>query len=286
MALIIAIVALIGISAASTVTLTGTCYASLINQTNNYLQFNLTNSGNGTASNLVIEPVIDGASPTNATISLSLVAPGTTYPEKVYLNNFGIPGSYVERFVVSYSQGSASYITIFPCLVDIGQSAQSLLGITSITKSGNHISANISNIADYPITANVVVFSPPSFSISQPFKNVTVNQYSLTNVSFSFGSPKYTNAQFPIVIAVSYLKDGVHYATLGVATITFGSGSGSQILSLGNNLILIVVGIVVIVILALIIFSAVRNKGGRKEGKSHGTGNKGEADAAPQPDQN
>ncbi len=268
LAFIIALMMLVGISAASTVTLTGTCYAGLINQSNNYMQFNLTNSGNGTASSLLIEPVIDGASAINATISIPFVAPGSTYPERIYLDDFGLPGSYVERFVVSYSQGSASYITIFPCLVDMGQSAHSLLGITAITKTGNMIHVNISNIADYPINANVVVFSPPSFSISHPFENITVNQYSLTNISFSFASPQYTNSQFPIAIAVSYIRNNVHYATLGVATIAFGAGSSSLLLSLGNNIIILVVAIIVVIIVALIIVSLMRNRrhGGRKGG--------------------
>src|ERR1700733_1000124 len=100
---ILPILLLLSIAGASTVTLTGSCYATIINQTNNYIQFNITNSGNGTATNLIIEPVVSGASLVNSTpITIPLVAPNGAYPQKIYLDNFTIPGSYVEQFIVKY----------------------------------------------------------------------------------------------------------------------------------------------------------------------------------------
>ncbi len=174
---------LFGIAGASTVTLTGSCYSRTVNQTNNFIEFNITNSGNGTATNLLIAPVIDGATTNTTSLLIPLVAPGGFYPEKIYLSNFTTPGSYVERFIVRYSQGSSTFITIFPCLVNLGQNAQSLLGITGFSQSNGNIRINISNIADYPISAEVNVYAPPEFTINSPSRNITINKYSLTNVA-------------------------------------------------------------------------------------------------------
>lgn len=260
LAILFSVLMLIGIAGASTVTLTGSCYSRTINQTNNYILFNITNSGNGTATNMVLEPIIQGASTANSGLSIPLVAPSGSYSEKVYLSNFSVPGSYVERFIASYSQGSSTFITIFPCLANIGQQAQSLLGITSIGRSSNKILVNISNIADYQIGAQVAAYAPPEFNISPQTKNVTIKQYSLTNASFAFTAPSYTNAEFPVAIAVSYTKNGVHYASLGVTTISFGNGQSAQLLNLGGNLILVAIGVVIAIILILIILSVSINR--------------------------
>jgi hypothetical protein len=247
---------LFGIVSASTVTLTGSCYGQLVNQTNNYIIFNLTNSGNGSATNFVLEPILQGASTQNKSITIPVVAPSGSYSEKIYLSNFTLPGSYVERFVASYSQGSSTFITLFPCLVDINQQAQSLLGITNIGKASGSIYANISNIADYPINAQVVAYAPPAFTVKSPSQNVTIKQYSLTNVSFAYTAPAYTNAEFPITVAVSYVLDNVHYAALSVTTISFGGGTSTG--GLGGNTVLIGIGIVIAIMLILIVISIVK----------------------------
>lgn len=256
---LLSVIMLLGIAGASTVTLTGSCYSKIINQTNNYIQFNLTNSGNGSATNLLLEPIIQGATPINESVSIPLVAPSGFYPERIYLTNFSSPGSYVERFVARYSQGSSTFITIFPCLVNIGQSAQSLLGITSVNRHNSDILVNISNIADYPISAQVAAYAPPEFTITPSSKNTTVNQYALTNVSFALTTPQYTNAEFPVAIAVSYTRNGVHYATLAVTTITFGSSSSVKLSNLGSNILLIAIAIVIALVVILIIWSIIRN---------------------------
>lgn len=257
---LISILMMLGIASASTVTLTGSCYSKIINQTNNYIQFNLSNSGNGTATNLILAPVIQGASTSNSSILIPIVAPGGSYSSKIYLSNFTIPGSYVERFVARYSQATSTFITIFPCLVNIGQSAPSLLGITTVGKRGGNIYVNISNIASYQIGSQVTVYAPPSFTFTPTTRNVTINQYSFSNISFGVSTPQYTNAVFPIVVALSYVRNNVHYATLAVTTITFGSGTNSLLSTIGQNLILWIVAVIIAIIIILIIASVLINK--------------------------
>ncbi|MGI0100525.1 MAG: CARDB domain-containing protein [Candidatus Micrarchaeaceae archaeon] len=264
-------IAMIGITSASTVTLTGTCRAAIVNRTNNYISFGITNSGNGTATNLLIEPLIDGATvkASNATISIPLVAPGASYSENVYISNFTIPGSYVARFVARYSQGSSTFETIFPCLVSLGQSAQSILAVTNISSKSGNMSVIISNIADYPIMAQVSVYAPPEFSVAIPAKNVTLDSYGTTKVSFAVSQPQFTDAEFPIAVGVSYVNSSIRYSSLAITTIKFGASSGgSPLAQLGGSLIVPASIAVILAIVALIIISIVAN--GRKKHRRQG----------------
>jgi len=262
--LLLPIMLLIGITAASTVTLTGTCYSNIINQTNNYITFNLTNSGNGTATNFLLAPIIEGASALNSTISIPLVAPGNIYSERIYLSNFTIPGSYVERFITRYSQGSSTFVTLFPCLVRINQNAQSIIAITNITKSKNsdNLSVSISNIANYPIAAQVSVYAPPDFTVVNSTRNITLKQYTSTSASFSVSTQaQYTNSEFPIVVAASYIRGNVHYATLAETTISFGAAPGSATSALTDNLLLFGIVAFIVIIIVLIALSVILRKG-------------------------
>lgn len=259
--ILLALVAIIGVSSASTVTLTGTCYSNLINQTNNYMKFNLTNSGNGTATNLLLEPVISGASAINTSILIPLVAPGGIYVEKVYLSNFSTPGSYVERFIARYSQGSSNFVTIFPCLANINVNARSLLSITGINRKSNIVRVNLTNIADYPIKAQVAIYAPPAFTLNNSIQNITLKPYSLSNFSFEVATPQYTNAEFPVAISVSYLSNSLHYSTLAVTTIQFGNNTSLAQSIVNGNGLLFIVGAIIFVILFLIILSIVLKRG-------------------------
>ena len=264
--LLLLIMLLIGITAASTVTLTGTCYSNIINQTNNYITFNLTNSGNGTATNFLIAPIMEGASALNSTISIPLVAPGSTHSERIYLSNFTIPGSYVERFVTRYSQDTSTFVTFFPCLVEIGQNAPSILAITNLTKEKNNsITIKISNIANYPIAAQVSVYAPPDFIIANSSRDITLRQYASTSASFMVSTPQYTNSEFPVVVATSYVSNGVHYATLAETTISFGAAVGSASSSFTGSLLVYGIAALIMAIIVLIALSIILKKGKHEE---------------------
>jgi hypothetical protein len=265
--LIFAVIAsiLIGIAGASTVTLTGTCYSGIISNPNNYLQFNLTNSGNGTATNLVITPLIDGAIPNNTTIMIPFVAPGSTYAERIYMHNFTTPGSFVERFLVRYTQGTSTFTTIFPCLADFLRGAQSILTITNLGKTSNNVFVNISSGADFPIDAQITVYAPPSFSVSPSYRNVSIASNSNASASFVVVPPQFTGAQFPVAVGVMYVKDGVHYSTLAITTVTFaGTSPISKLPELGGTLLIISLLAAIIIIIILIIVSIILNRRRRR----------------------
>ena len=217
---------IIGAASASTVTLTGTCYSGIISDKNNYMQFNLTNSGDGAATNLVITPVIEGAIPNNTTISIPLVKPNTTYGERIYLWNFTAQGSYVERFLVRYSQGTNIFTTVYPCLATFFQGAQSQLVITGLSRNTSRVMVNVSNVANYQINAVATVYAPSSFNVTPPERNFTVGPHQIKAVTFDVVPPAYTNAEFPVTVGISYMRSNLHYATLAITTVTFPNSAG------------------------------------------------------------
>ncbi|MDE1871064.1 MAG: hypothetical protein KGI06_02380 [Candidatus Micrarchaeota archaeon] len=265
--LLLSFIVLFGIAGASTVTLTGTCYSNLVNNTNNFIQFNLTNSGNGTATNLAIVPLIQGASTNNTAVTIPIVAPGTSYPEKIYLYNFTTPGTYVERFLVRYSQGTSTFETIFPCLTDFVVGTQSMLTVSNLGETSNgSIVVNITNAAAYPIDSQVTLYAPPAFNVTMPIKNATIDSHGVATVSFDVTPPSYTNAKFPVAVGVAYMRSGIHYSTLAVTTITFG-GIAKAVPKLGDTLLLLSLLATVIIIIILIVVSILlsRKKKRRKE---------------------
>ncbi len=125
-------------------------------------------------------------------------------------------------------RAQSTFTTLSRCLLQIGQSTQSILAITNITKSkrGDNITVSISNIANHPIAAQVAVYAPPDFTVINSTRNVTIKQ-GLTSTPFAISTQtQYTNYEFPVTVAVSYVSGNVHYAT--VTTISFGSAEGRQ----------------------------------------------------------
>jgi hypothetical protein len=158
-------------------------------------------------------------------------------------------------------------VTLFPCLVRINQNAQSIIAITNITtsKNGDNLSVRISNIEDYPINAQLSIYAPPDFTIANASRNITLKAYSSTNTSFMLSTPQYTNSEFPIIAAASYVSNNVHYATLAETTISFGGAAGSSPSTLTDNLLLFGIVALIIIIIILIVLSVIMKKGKRKK---------------------
>jgi hypothetical protein len=240
----------------TTVTLTGSCYAGVINQSVNYIVFNLSNSGNGPASDIILAPAFEGATTPNSTANITTITPGSSYSTKFYLYNFTAPGSYAEYITVKYSQGSSSFVTVFPCLVSILKNGQSLLQIMNISRTGSKLTVDVINLAKSQINANVTVTAPLTFKISPSSIPISVGPGNQSEVNFSISTPSYSSAQFPVIAAVSYSSNGMHLAALSVHVIGFAaSSSSSSWLSMTTLAI-----IMIIIIIALLLVASILRK--------------------------
>jgi hypothetical protein len=246
---------------ASTVTLTGSCALQIVNTAHNAFVFNITNYGNGTATDLYLTPVLSGASTLNGVVLLPVVAPEAHYSESFYLYNFSMPGSYVEYFLANYTQGAEVFSTFFPCMLDVNQSSQSLVYIVTINQSKGTLNIVLFNYYNGTINATVHVQAPSSFEVPDPNASVVVGPRTQKSISFNISMPEYASASFPISVALAYESDGVHYATIAQTSVVFG-GVGAS----GPKLTTIATGAVIVVLLLLIVASAIKKRRLAKNG--------------------
>ncbi len=258
----VAVALVLQLSSASTVTLTGGCPSYIINSSNSYIAFNVTNTGNGAASDLTMSISFQGLSAANSTQVIALVSPNSSYTRKFPLSNVIGLGSYAVNVNATYVQSGSTYGTVFPCIVHIGSLAGGpLVAVASV--KGNRLYLNVTNNAQQEIQANVVAVVPPGFKVANSTEVVNVPSNGKADVYFDVASPSYTDASFPLTGELSYEYQGYHYAQIASAAIVFGSsgtGGGSGILGIG------IVGLaliaIVVVILALIVLSVIfRRKG-------------------------
>jgi len=242
----------------TTVTLTGTCSSGLVTQSANYITFNLSNSGNGAASDLILAPQLEGATTPNFTVGFATIAPGSSYSTRFYLQNFTAPGSYVEYITAKYSQGSSSYVTVFPCLTNIMENAQSLLQIMNVSRAGSKLTVDVISLAPSTINANITVAVPLTFKVSPPSIPISITSKNQTEATFNFSTPNYSDAQFPIVAAVSYVSNGVHYAALDVHVISFATSASPS--SSGLSVIDALIILVLVIIVILLVVSILKKK--------------------------
>lgn len=250
---------------AYTVTLNGACGTNIINTTSRYTTFSLSNSGDGPAQQLAIISHINGAQTPNTSISFAQLQPNATNSASFYLENFSLPGSYLEYYTVEYQQSGSTFITVFPCYVSFFQKTQSLIASTkvNVTRSGQSYRADIAllNLGQYPVDANVSVIAPPTFSISGNNTSAHIGAGSSSTYEFSATPPTGFNATYPVSLALSYTHNDLHYAYFVTATI---SASDSSTNKSSNPTLWLVVAIIVLLV-ALICYSLIRKKLSKRE---------------------
>ena len=263
------------LSGASTVTLTGGCPAYVINASRSYITFNITNTGNGTATSLWMSVSFPGIDSVNATAAIQEIGPGAHYSKQFHLSRLPEQGSYVVNINANYMQAGNGYATVFPCMIYIGNIVGSPMLETASIK-GNRFTVNITNTAPQSIEANVTAVVPPGFSVQNATKTVTVDSGRSAALHFDIASPAYNDASFPIIGELSYEYNGVHYAWMASAALVFGStgavggGNGGS----GMGLAGWIVGVVVVVIVVLIMVSIFQKRSGLKSKKENEEGAK------------
>jgi hypothetical protein len=243
-------------ASASTVTLTGSCPGSVLTNSSNYIEFTIANSGNGTASDMIIQPILSGMSTYNSAEELPIVTPGSNYTERFYMYNLSVPGSYAIEFLATYEQGASNFTTFFPCLAYVGRPAVSLASITLSVHGGSAI-ANISSLSKSPINASLVLLAPPELHVLAPQRNLTIAPYSSATERFTVSQPN-LQATFPIIAQLSYSYAGIHYASIATAMIGL---SSAELQSSHLSEINLGFGVAVAVIVVLIAVSFVKSRG-------------------------
>ncbi len=203
---------LLGTAYAGTVTLTGTCTQKSGQST---LAFGLLNSGNDTALDVVITPN------TRSGQKMSEYAVNSIQPQHSVSIDVQLPpnlenGSYVDYFTVVYGQSDSVFSTVFPCVVNIGESTSGnvLLNYT-VSYSGKTDTVNVSayNKGATGITDNISMILPPSFTYLSPtYAMISISPFGYGNASFKiennvFGS--YSGA-----VVSEYLAGNASHATM------------------------------------------------------------------------
>jgi len=209
---------------AGTVTLAGSCNHNLVNSS---IVFSLSNSGNDSAYNLIISPIIEGATPLNTSYSMNVLAPGQTKTIYVKLTNFGLNGTYVDTFVVAYQQGPSFFTAVFPCWVYINKPTTPPIGENiEMTSLKDMIIVNVSlfSLFQRQINGSLYLIVPPTFSfISNKSYSFSLSNYSGENFTFKLKPPPksggfYSSAASAAV--ASFNIGNLHYSSIANFSIT------------------------------------------------------------------
>ncbi|MFP3215326.1 MAG: hypothetical protein RXR32_02130 [Candidatus Micrarchaeota archaeon] len=205
---------------AGTVVLTGSCNATLVNSS---IVFSLSNSGNDSAYNLIISPIVEGATPLNTSYSINVLAPGQTNTIYVKLTNFGLNGTYADTFVVAYQQGFSFFTAVFPCLVSINKPTVSPIRENVETTSlKNMVIVNVSlfNAERAKINGSLYLIVPPTLSfISNKSYSFSLSNYSEENFTFKLEPPK-SGASYSSAAVASFNMSNLHYSSMVIFSIT------------------------------------------------------------------
>jgi len=264
---VLALLFAFSVASAGTVTLSGSCSTNTINATANYASFYLINSGNETATNLLVVPDFGGASTTNKSVSFQSISPGQEISPRFYFYNFSTPGSYSGSFTVEYAQGQQTFFALFPCVLSFLNATHSLASITSVNRTGNVISVSIADLGQSPINANVSLLLPVEFQSYPSNRSVALSSGEMKTVVFTVSYPQISGASYAAAAALSYVQGGMHFSTVQSYTISFAAGQSAS--SPPVYLPYIFGAVVIIIIVGLIIVSLVRKRKAGERGTKH-----------------
>lgn len=244
----------------STVTLSGTCGQAVIRAPNGYLAFNISNTGNGTASDLLIQP--SGAGLRQNASTINAMPPGARDSIAFPVNSVGEPGSYAVNIGVTYSQQGSTFSTVFPCIVNIGTASVSSV-FERLNYTNRNLTAKLMSGSNSTLNMTATAVLPSGFYTPEPQRHVSLPPYGTANISFNLTLPSYGSAMLPVAVELSYSLNGVHYAYLSTALISLTSPAlvGH---SRGIGIVNLVFAVVIVVLSCLIVASMMLRRRGAK----------------------
>ncbi len=244
---------LVSLANAGTVTLSGSCSVYLVN---NSITFTLSNLGNDSAYNLIVSPIITGATPINSSYQINSLNPNENYTIHVQLSNFGIPGTYAEEFLVSYQQGLSVFTALFPCQVAIIKPTVSPIYETvrsSIQSNIAIVNVSLYNVIGKSFSGNVSLLVPPEFSyLSNKSYEFHIGPYNSSNFTFKLKLPT-GKASYTLAAVSSFISDNEHYASMSIFSL-----NGIYSSSLGPTIYILIVVIPITLIILLLVFMIFR----------------------------
>ncbi|MGC8567882.1 MAG: hypothetical protein ACP5RP_00705 [Candidatus Micrarchaeia archaeon] len=261
--LLLSIESMLEISKAATITLTGGCPSSIITNSTNYFEFNLSAKGNSSASNLVITPMLDGM-PVSSPIRLKNLSSGESVISKIYLNKLPENGTHVYVLELSYDQAGSNFVTYFPCKEYINKEYGQMLEITNFTYAKRFKSLNLTlyNLFNYPMNASVLIYAPPGIKIDNPVISMSIPPLSQNSVQIHMSVPASATGVFsyPITAIASYSKDRVFYSAYFTAYVNNSNMARNGFLSSLPLPMQIFYGIlaVIIIITILIVYAKIK----------------------------
>ncbi|MDE1825740.1 MAG: hypothetical protein KGH61_04260 [Candidatus Micrarchaeota archaeon] len=253
----LAMILLVGIVSAGTVTITGICRNNLL--PGNVLNFTLLNTGNDTAQNLILSPVLSGAHPQNLTYPIPSLPPYVNVTTLIKVVNITRNGSFPDALILSYQQGTSTFQTIFPCIVDIGIGTSSQLYLSTNTLASKGIvliNVSVVNGGAGELDANVSEFLPPQFSPTSPSSYIVdLGPYATKNLLFTAQYPS-ASASYTGAIGAQYFIDNVSYARMAPISIV----ASQPVEKGGTGYAILLVAALAIIIIGLIGRSALKKK--------------------------
>ena len=255
----------VGIAGASTVTLTGSCSDLMASNSGMYINFTLSNTGNGPASDMFLTTNLHGLYSYNIS-TLQTLNPNQEHTFKFPIKNQNVyKGTYGFGVLVSYAQGSQRFSVSFPCLVSYVNSTKSLL-ITNASTQNSQINVSVVNTAPYPLNATVYFINPqgllnPEMIRMAIAKNGAYKFDSVINQSML--SPSET---IDIGIITSYIHDSISYSSLNL--ITFSSSPSSSHTTNPIFYAWILIAAIIIFLILLIVISIIKNRKHSKKSES------------------
>ncbi len=258
-------------ASAGTVVLTGTCVAQPANSST--LTFNIANSGNVSAAQMVINPTVVGANVSSHSIDMGLLSPGSNVTAEVNVTGIQEAGVHAVYYSAVYEQGGSIFSTVFPCLLPIHASTNSSLEMTvtpELSSSGTGtINVTVFN-AGAPVTANVFLALSPAFTYNkgtQSSYSVSLAQYQSENLTFSVSFPPSLQLGYGAGAFATYSYGNESYGSLSIFTLAV-AGQQTPPAAAQRTPSLLLYGMVAIIaaVVVLLIYSVARRGRKKKSG--------------------
>lgn len=249
----LSMLALLAYSAsASSVTLTASCSNINIRNNSAYINFTISNTGDGNATNVVLTAAQSGV--LSSTVNhISVFYPGNKSTVSFMVEKPSHYGNYGFGVNVAYTQAQQTFIVSFPCEVSYVNNSVSLLAINNLSENNDVITAHITNMGNFPINATEYFIAPPYLNISGSAAHISVQPGSTYTLQSKIRYNS-VNVTLPVALVLSYVKDNISYTSMSTTRFSLSKNGEMQSLT-----ILFFIGIIAVIV-ALIAISLLVNR--------------------------